>query len=373
MVRSADVVHPGAWWVWAIGLAGAASGTTNPLLLGLLVAVVLLVVVVNDPDGLRSIRLYLWLAVAVVLIRVAFRVVLGASSVGTVLFILPEVPLPDLAAGIRLGGPVTLEGVLAAVYDALRLAVLLLCVGAANVLADPRRLLRSTPAALYELGTAVVLALTIAPQLVRSAGRVRRARRLRGDTRRGLRALPTILVPVLEDALDRSIATAAAMDVRGYGRTPATTAGTGHPSAGAATLLGGLCVLCVGAYGLLDGTTPALLGTPAVLTGVALVGVGIVLTGRRGGRTRYRPDRWGRRETAIAVVGVATMAVVLAGPLTSRDALFPSVLPLVWPELPLVPTLTVLLAAVTAALATGTDGRTVSGGAVGPGSTGVPR
>ena len=31
--------HPGAWWVWALGLATAASRTTNPLLLGLIVAV----------------------------------------------------------------------------------------------------------------------------------------------------------------------------------------------------------------------------------------------------------------------------------------------------------------------------------------------
>ena len=33
-------VHPGAWWSWALGLCLAASWTTNPLLLGLLVAVV---------------------------------------------------------------------------------------------------------------------------------------------------------------------------------------------------------------------------------------------------------------------------------------------------------------------------------------------
>ena len=31
-----------AWWVWALGLATAASRTTNPLLLGLIVAVAVL-------------------------------------------------------------------------------------------------------------------------------------------------------------------------------------------------------------------------------------------------------------------------------------------------------------------------------------------
>ncbi len=35
-VRDRRWLHPGAWWVWALGLAAAASRTTNPLLLCLL-------------------------------------------------------------------------------------------------------------------------------------------------------------------------------------------------------------------------------------------------------------------------------------------------------------------------------------------------
>ena len=54
-------------------------------------------------------------------------------------------PLPDWAAGIRLLGPVTLEALLAGLYDGLRLATMLICVGAANALANPKRLLRSVP------------------------------------------------------------------------------------------------------------------------------------------------------------------------------------------------------------------------------------
>ena len=33
-------LHPVAWWIWALGLATAASRTTNPLLLGSILAVV---------------------------------------------------------------------------------------------------------------------------------------------------------------------------------------------------------------------------------------------------------------------------------------------------------------------------------------------
>ena len=61
----------------------------------------------------------------------------------------------------------------------------MICVGAANSLANPKRLLRSMPAALYEVGTALVVAITILPQLADSLRRVRAAQRLRGgDTRR---------------------------------------------------------------------------------------------------------------------------------------------------------------------------------------------
>ena len=57
-------LHPVAWWCWAIGLAVGASCTTNPLVLGLLVAVACLVVYAcrGDQPWARSFRLYLWLA-----------------------------------------------------------------------------------------------------------------------------------------------------------------------------------------------------------------------------------------------------------------------------------------------------------------------
>ena len=37
MNRLPRALHPGAWWLWAVGLAAAASRTTNPLLLALVV------------------------------------------------------------------------------------------------------------------------------------------------------------------------------------------------------------------------------------------------------------------------------------------------------------------------------------------------
>ena len=110
--------------------------------------------------------------------RVLFRVIVGGGdeTTGTVVVELPEVPLPDWVLGLRLLGPVTLPAVLAGLYDGLRLATIVICVGAANSLANPKRLLRSVPAALHEVGTALVVAVTVLPQFADSVRRVRRRR-----------------------------------------------------------------------------------------------------------------------------------------------------------------------------------------------------
>ena len=330
-------LHPMAWWAWALGMATAASFTTNPLLIAVLLSVVAYVVVARRGDApwARAFKAYLFLGLSVVLLRVVFNALLGAGVDGRVLFTLPQAQLPDWAKGIDLGGPVTAQEVLGATYDGLRLAALICCVGAANALANPKRALRSLPPALYEIGVAVVVALTVAPQLVESVLRVRRARRLRGAPGKGLRAVRAIAVPVLEDALARSLMLAAAMDSRGYGRTGDVPARLRRTTA--ALVLGGLMGLCLGLYGLLDATAPRPLGLGALGAGLALSVAGLVLGGRRVQRTTYRPDPWLAPEWLVAGSGLLCGAVlVLAG---SYDPLLlhPSLYPLRWPDLPLLP------------------------------------
>ena len=71
---------------------------------------------------------------------------------------------------------------------------------------------------------AVTVALSVAPQLVESGQRVRRARRLRGEPGRRFHIVREVALPVMTDALDRSLLLAAAMDSRGYGRIAAAAA-----------------------------------------------------------------------------------------------------------------------------------------------------
>lgn len=283
--RTRRTLHPWAWWVWAIGGMAVASFTRNALMLVLLAGAVTWVVVVRRSSApwARSIRAYAWLALIVIGIRVVFQIVVGGIRYGRVLFTLPRIPLPAWFAGIELGGPVTLEGLVFTITDAGRLAVLLFCVGAANTLANPRRAFRSVPRHLHRIATAVVIALSVAPQLVESAQRVSRARRLRGTTSSRRHAVRSLVVPILEDSIERSMLLAESMESRGFGSTTRVT--------------------------------------------------------------RYRPDPWRLEETITACCGLA--AGLLAWWLQYTDPMLmsPPALPLAWPQLsPIIVAIAVLMA-----------------------------
>lgn len=298
-------LHPGAWWLWALGLGAAATRTTNPVPL-LLVIVVSWFVATARRDGSDSgsFALFFRLALVVIALHVVLQALLSRSAQGTtVLLDLPEIPLPS-ATGLKLGGQVTLEAVLAAVYRGLQLAAIFCCIGAANAVGNARRLLRSLPAAVYELGIATTIALTFAPQLVTDARRVNEAARLR-DIPPGVRRLGRLAMPVFEGSLERSVDLAAAMDARGYGRTG------GHDPARRrvtiALVLAGGIGLAAGLYGLL---TQQGYGLIALLAGAVAAVAGLRLGARRIGRTRYRPDPWGLPE--LLVVGCGLAPVVAA-------------------------------------------------------------
>ncbi|GAA3618494.1 CbiQ family ECF transporter T component [Streptomyces chitinivorans] len=361
-----NALHAGAWWLWALGLATAASRTTNPLLLALIIAVTAYVVAARRTDApwARGYGAFLKIALAVLVIRLFFAVFLGSPIPGTtVLFTLPEVPLPDWAQGVRIGGRVTAEGLVFALRDGLKLATMLVCVGAANALASPARLLKSLPAALYEAGMAVVVAMTFAPHLIADVRRLRAARRLRGRDDKGIRAVLRIGLPVLEGALERSVALAASMDARGYGRTARVPPAVRRTTA--ALTLGGLLGVCAGTYGLLAAQGAAF-GLPVLLLGLAAALGGLWLGGRRAVRSRYRPDRWGARAWLVSASGAAVGAAVVWAAARLPDALAPPPVPLTAPELPLWPAAAVLAGLLPAfvapvpALRTETDAGSVS-------------
>ncbi|MGL5826885.1 MAG: energy-coupling factor transporter transmembrane component T [Nocardioides sp.] len=310
MSRLARDLHPVAWWLWAGGLALAASMTTSPVLLGLFICSAWLVVAArrSDQPWADAFRLYLWLGLAIVVVRVVFRILLSGGADGEVVFSLPTVPLPDWVLGIRLLGPVTRESLLAGLADGMRLATIVICCGAANALANPKRLLKSMPAALYEIGTALVVSITVVPQLADSARRVRAAQALRGGPAGRVARLRRLLVPVLEDAFERSLRLAAGMDARGYGRAGHLTVRQRRQTG--TFMVAGLIGIGVGAYAVLDQTAPRVLAGPMLIVGVLLAGIGLWSAGRQVQRTRYRPDPWRWPEVAVVAAGLAAGVIL---------------------------------------------------------------
>jgi energy-coupling factor transport system permease protein len=111
-------------------------------------------------------------------------------------------------------------------------------------------------------------------------------------------------------------------------------------------MLTGMAGLCLGAYGLLDGSALGPAALPAFALGSLLCGAGLFLGGRQVRRTQYRPDPWRGPEWVVAASGLVPAVVLLAGAGLRALSLHPSTQPLVWPSLPVVPAVAILVAAV---------------------------
>jgi energy-coupling factor transport system permease protein len=342
--QTARLLHPAAWWLWALSLAYASMRTNDPLLLLTIAAVVGVVVSARRGRApwARAYGLLLKLGLLTVAVTMLLQVLLGARYPGHTIVTLPAVPLPSWLGGVSIGGAITGEALLNAFVSGLRLAVLIACFGAANALAHPARLARILPAALYEVGVAIVVAMTFVPQLAESVVRVRAAQRLRGRSVTGLRGLRGVAVPVLEEALERAISLAASMDSRGYGRRAHLPAITRRLS-GAGVLVG-LGAAVVGTYQVIAAGNGHRLGVLLLCSGTALAVAAGFVAGRRVRRTRYRPDPWRGPEWLVVGCG-AVVAGTYA--LTVHDALTEGVA-LAWPTLRVVPFLATLVAAVPA-------------------------
>ena len=314
VAKRADALHPGSWWLLGLSLAMAA-GLSQSILIALLIsaiAVALSQVLRTSAPWSRSIGFYLTLAAVIVLVRLLFRVLFNSGlETSQIAFSLKDIEI-NLGFGpsVHLLGAVSWLTLESAALDGLRLAAIVLSVAMANTLANPRRLLKSTPGALYEVATAISVAINLAPQLIESLQRVRRARRLRGRSKK-IGALTGTVIPVLEDTLDRSLALAASMDARGFGRRGNLS--KAQQVAVRVLSLSALAVFAIGVYLLLSDPALSVVAATALALGAVEVLLVVRISSLRNVRTRYRRQNLNALDVLVWVLAIGVLAFALTG------------------------------------------------------------
>ena len=308
---SAQKTNPLTWWLAGLSLAVVASLTGNVFVLVAICAASLITIKLcrDDSPWAQSISFYIKLAAIVVALRVLFRIIFNlGSSTKDAFLLLPSIDI-DLGFGnaLKLFGPISLEAFTLALLDGFRLSAIILAVGMANSLANPRKLLKSTPGALYEIATAISIAINLAPQLIASLGRVRRARSLRGQSK-GIKAVTGIVIPVLEDTIDQSMGLAASMSARGFGRK----GNRSNAQVIGARLLAfvAISLIVTGSALLLFSPDQQAVHLSLLFVGIVSAGFSVKLSSARATITRYRKEPW-RLGDAI-ILAFALVLVVLA-------------------------------------------------------------
>jgi energy-coupling factor transport system permease protein len=311
---SARKTNPLTWWLAGISLAVVASLSSNIFVLLAICAGSLLTIKLcrDDSPWAQSIGFYIKLAAIVIALRVSFRIIFNlGSSTKDAFLLLPSIDL-NLGFGstLKLFGPISYEAFNLALVDGFRLAAIILAIGMANSLANPRKLLKSTPGALYEIATAISIAINLAPQLIASLGRVRRARSLRGQSK-GIKAITGIVIPVLEDTIDQSMGLAASMSARGFGRKGNRS---NFQVIGARLLaFAAICLIITGSALLLFSPDQQSVHLLVIALGLLAAAISVKLSSARATITRYRKEPWRIGDLAILLISTLLFFLAFAG------------------------------------------------------------
>ncbi len=312
--NSLNVLNTGSLLVWLAAAAVPAFTLRNPLYLVLVLGSAWLVHAVHGRGSTvgTSWGSLIKLGLFLVVLTIPFNALANHSG-DAVLFRLPE-------GWPVVGGPVTLEAVIAGAVNGLGLFTILVVFAAFNAAVDHYELMRATPAFLFQAGVVISIAITFVPQLVLSAKEIREAQRIRGHRFRGVRALLPLVLPLLATSLERAIQLAETMEARGFGASVRPVSGR-QSSLMLAGTLAALLALLTGLFLAAYRPSAGLLNWSLVSAG----GLGLVvvfwLEGKRVRRTRYRRSRWTMRSTLVTVASLAALAGLLVARSTVPELL----------------------------------------------------
>jgi len=297
--------HPAAWLAWLGATVLVVLTLDNPFASVALLASLGVLASgfrVDGPEG-RVFRLMLRVGLIVIVARVVLFGLTGHTG-ATTLVVLPELALPSWLGGFVLGGRVTGEVLALEVAEGLEIAALLAAFGVFLSVVRTHEIIRLLPRFLADAGVVVGIALAFVPTLLRTATEVRDAQRMRGPRFRGFRSARALVVPVLAGALERSLALAASMEARGFGRHDA---GGYRARAGA---VASLLALTVGGALVLFRTAAGPGFALLVVSGAALAWCLRRLG--TGPRTRYRSARVEGIDVVMIVASACTGVLTLA-------------------------------------------------------------
>ena len=310
--QRARFLIPTTWWALGTSLALDASLVTKPWLLLVLIAVSFIMLIAFTPSERRatSLKLYGFLSASVLLIRLLFRVIFNQAMVGdSVALHLPTISLLLGGQTLHFLGAVSWLNLTAAFTDGLRLCAIIMGFGLANSIANPRKLLRSTPSALYEVATAAAVAINLAPQFAMSLKRISKARQLRGQAK-GFQSFTGIVVPLLEDTVQRSLDLAASMDARGFGRRGKQSALVSNTSR--LTSMFGLVAMAIAVYLLLASDSPIWVAVLLVLVAIIAFVITVRIAGNASTRSRLVLETRTWRDYLVLAASLAVLLLLAA-------------------------------------------------------------
>ncbi|MCA9829661.1 MAG: energy-coupling factor transporter transmembrane component T [Dehalococcoidia bacterium] len=320
-------MHPGSWVAWLALAMSVALSTTNPLYLVVLLLTLSLVAILTPRaegaavGGIRAVFLF---AGGMFLLSLVVAVVNGSYG-DHILFTVPGPEFPSWMGGLRLGGPVSAEGLVAAGIRGMAITCIIVSFYVFSSSVSPQRLLRTSPAALFQAGLVLTVGLTLVPSTVEDLRRVREVRALRGASN-GFRSLPGLAVPVLLGGLERAMRTAEAMEARGYA------------AASPAPRVASIAVVAAPALGLTAATAwffyPEFrwLAVLAALGGVAAFAAWLRAAARSRRTTRYHPEHIALPQRGAAAISCALAVTIVLIPIPGLDLGYNPFAGLPWPS-----------------------------------------
>ena len=295
--------HTVSWLIWALCAAVLVLTLRNPLyitLVALSTWLVYLNVSRSAPmlggwRGLLLVGFFIWL------VTIPFNALMIHQG-SIVLFELPRHwPL--------IGGPITLEAVLAGAVSGYALWMLLFIFATFNLAVDAAQLLRLAPRSLYHAGVVTSIALTFIPQMLKSAQEIREAQRIRGHRFRGWRDVMPLVIPLLTTAFERAVLLAESMEARGFGGelTGLTAHETGRLRM---AMIAGLLSFLIGFVMRLLVRDSA---SATILIGAGAVGLvySMIKLGQHVRRTRYKREEWQLSDSLITMTSLVAVGGML--------------------------------------------------------------